>query len=343
MHVVADALSRPGFAAGPTWWQRLLRPLWSGARAPAPPLADFGPCLRDAAQRWTTHLRTAQAQMRSATDELLQGFTAILQELDAIVQPDGDTGALDQRAEVLRQCESQLRSLLDNFAAFVRSREHVLGTVRGLSGAAGQLGAMAEDVATIARQTNLLSLNAAIEAARAGPSGRGFAVVAAEVRRLSGDSADTGQRIGRQVQQFGRHMDEALTRAAQHGEADAQAISDSEATIGTVVAAVEGEVQSLRQRASELAARGAAVRTLVEQLMVSFQFQDRVQQIVDQVIGSIERGTEALAEALAAGRPPEAAAWQALLSAGYTTDEQREAEAGKAAATPSSSTETTFF
>ena len=57
--------------------------------------------------------------------------------------------------------------------------------------------------------------------------------------------------------------------------------------------------------------------------MVSFQFQDRVHQIVDQVNGSIHSAVDCLRETLLAGQPPEADAWKALLSQGYTTDEQR--------------------
>ena len=289
--------------------------------------------LDEAARTWTTHLQTAQTQLRDATEQLLGGFAQILDQLDTFVispspnshgnNSNGSSAAVDARSAVLAQCESQLRGLIANFHGFVQSREEVMGSVRSLSGASAGLHDMAADVAQLARQTNLLSINAAIEAARAGPSGRGFAVVATEVRRLSEESGNTGRRIGERVTGFGAQMKSALAKAAQHTEHDAQVIHESEATIHRVVGQVDEAVTGLNDRAAVLSERGAAVKVQVEQLMVSFQFQDRIHQIVDQVDSSIHAAVACMREALQAGHAPPADAWKLLLSQGYTTDEQR--------------------
>lgn len=314
-----------------------------GAQSP-----EFGARLDEAAQLWVAHIGTAQSQMREATAHLLEGFSAILSELDLIISPPSAAGAshaeLDERATVLAQCEQRLLGLLQSLEHSVRSREQVLGSVRELSGASASLGDMAEDVGKLARQTNLLSINAAIEAARAGESGRGFAVVAAEVRRLSAESGDTGRRIADQVSGFGERMRGALRQADEHAQHDSAEIQRSEETIRAVVADVDGAVTQLNERAAQLRARGEAVRAQVEQLMVAFQFQDRVSQILDQVGASIHTATQRLQAALADGRAPDPAEWQALLSAGYTTAEQR-AIAGPdpLAASAAAPAETTFF
>jgi methyl-accepting chemotaxis protein len=335
----------PAAQRRPSLWQRWFAPAPTKP-ATTPVLTEFGDRLDQAAQLWTAHMGTAQSQMREATNQLLEGFGAILNELDLLIIPP-DAGAagpasanIDARAAMLALCEQRLRGLLVTLEGFVQSRDTVLGSVRSLSAASANLGDMAEDVGKLARQTNLLSINAAIEAARAGESGRGFAVVAGEVRRLSSESGETGRRIAEQVQQFGHQMQQALTQADDQAVRGASAIQASEATIHQVVVDVDGAVSQLNARTAELSARGEAVKAQVQQLMQAFQFQDRVSQILDQVSASINGATAQLKAALAEGRAPDAADWAALLSRGYTTAEQR-AGGGHAAAQASS--ETTFF
>ena len=335
----------PAAQRRPSLWQRCFAPAPTKP-ATNPVLTEFGDRLDQAAQLWTAHMGTAQSQMREATSQLLEGFGAILNELDLlIIPPDGGTAGpasanIDERAAMLALCEHRLRGLLVTLEGFVQSRDTVLGSVRSLSAASANLGDMAEDVGKLARQTNLLSINAAIEAARAGESGRGFAVVAGEVRRLSSESGETGRRIAEQVQQFGHQMQQALTQADDQAVRGASAIQASEATIHQVVVDVDGAVSQLNARTAELSARGEAVKAQVQQLMQAFQFQDRVSQILDQVSASINGATAQLKTALAEGRAPDAGDWATLLSQGYTTAEQR---AGSGHAVVQASSETTFF
>jgi len=314
-------------------------------------------CLSEAAALWLTHLHTAQTQMREATEELLAGFSDILTQLDQIVASGPQAHEQEaSRAAVLVRCESDLNGLMENFAAFVQSREQILGSVQGLAQQSGGLQDMVEEVAKLARQTNLLSINAAIEAARAGDSGRGFAVVAAEVRRLSGESGNTGRRIGQQIDELRTQMGEALDCARSRAEADGQVIDASGATIQSVIHDVEDVVKQLHERATALGAHGESVRHQVEQMMMSFQFQDRVQQIMEQVNRSIEQAVQQVDGALRQGQRLDRARWQQLLQAGYTTEEQRAAHgqsgsrstpgAGAQAASPAAAqqaSELTFF
>lgn len=319
----------------------------SGAAEGATPAGDvnreLAARLDDAARTWSTHVSTAQTQLRDAVEEMLGAFGDILQQLDGLIG-QGDATADQARLAVLAQCDGQLRGLLRHFDGFVQSRNEVLGTVQTLGEASGRLHTMAEDVSSLARHTNLLSINAAIEAARAGPAGRGFAVVAAEVRRLSAESGETGRRIGSQVGQFNERMQQALHQATQTATQDTQAIQASEQTVSAVVEQVNTAVTQLQARSTEQSAQGERVKAQVEQLLMAFQFQDRVHQILDQLRDSMAMATSTLEQAAATGEAPPADTWRDLLAAGYTTAEQRAVTSGQAVqATPAKNVETTFF
>ncbi len=82
--------------------------------------------------------------------------------------------------------------------------------VRALSDGAQQIEHVAELISGIAEQTNLLALNATIEAARAGEAGRGFAVVASEVKSLAGQTAQATKEIGTRIAQIQGATKEAV-------------------------------------------------------------------------------------------------------------------------------------
>ena len=323
----------------------------SRAHRAADPGAELGDALAgrldEATRTWTTHLTTAQLQLREAVEQMLGAFGDILAQLDGLIAPPSRGDADSGRLAMLTQCDEQLRGLLAQFNGFVASRNEVLGTVRGLGEASGRLHTMAEDVSSIARHTNLLSINAAIEAARAGPAGRGFAVVANEVRRLSAESGETGLRIGTQVTQFNEQMQQALRDATRTAERDQAAIQASEQTVSQVVEQVNAAVAELQQRNAAQSAQGEIVKAQVEQLLMAFQFQDRVHQILDQLRSSMTEAATALQGAARTGAAPDAQAWASVLTAGYTTAEQRAVTHGRtapAAPTPANPPiETTFF
>ncbi len=330
---------------GPTA-QRLGRALlrWAGTDpVPATVVTPWQARIEEASRTWVTHVETAQQQLQQAVDQVLQSFVQILGELDAIVGDaagaSGAGDATDPRMAVLAGCDTRLRQLLQHFEGIGHSRDEMVSTVQTLADASSSLREMADEVSRLARQTNLLSINAASEAARAGASGRGFAVVASEVRRLSTESGETGRRIGSQVAQFSQTVQQAVGQAKRTADADTRTVRAGESTVTEVVAMVDGTVGQLQQRAAEQRESGLRVKAQVEQLIESLQFQDRVHQILDQLRQSMRSASATLGEALDKGEPLDAARWQALLSAGYTTREQR-AVAGPGRAT---STETDFF
>ena len=297
---------------------------------------------------WARQIETARAQTEEAVISLTSRFSAIVQRLESAVQTSrsiagntGEGGAMT----ALSESEQELLGLISTLQAAQRSRDETLSEIRNLPSYTEELKKMATDVAAIASQTNLLALNAAIEAARAGEAGRGFAVVADEVRKLSMLSSDTGKKMTEKVGVISAAIHSASSISEASSQSDAEAVKRSEQSIQSVLARF-GEVTARLGGSSEmLQGESNGIRDEISELLVSLQFQDRVSQILSHVCGNLNKLGAYLDEcsALSADKcHMDANAWLQEMELNYAMSEQRENHHGGQAASTAVE-EITFF
>jgi methyl-accepting chemotaxis protein len=151
----------------------------------------------------------------------------------------------------IQNAVAQMQSIHSNFQAL----GHV---VHELGENSQQIGHIVEMISGIASQTNLLALNAAIEAARAGEQGRGFAVVADEVRKLAESSGSNAQKIAAYISKIQQNS----TVAVQTMELSSNAVQDGI----TTVAEAGNTFGRIQHRIQEVAAESQEVSATVQQM-----------------------------------------------------------------------------
>ena len=145
-------------------------------------------------------------------------------------------------------------------------------------------------VSGIARQTNLLSLNASIEAARAGVHGRGFMVVAGEVKQLSNQAGLATAEIGDTIEELSSEMQAVISQATQASEV-AQMIRAHTGNVGDEVQTLPQTLEKMRQTQEQIVAAARAIDADINETQVDI---DQMTQSVDSQAATLAKASQSL-------------------------------------------------
>ncbi|MGF6091176.1 methyl-accepting chemotaxis protein [Pseudomonas sp. 18173] len=156
-----------------------------------------------AAEELSTVTQEASRGLQQQNNEIEQAATAV-NEMTAAVEEVARNAvstseASNQSTQAAREGHDRVVETVDAIQTMTRDVQNTALMIEGLATQGRDIGKVLDVIRAIAEQTNLLALNAAIEAARAGEAGRGFAVVADEVRALAHRTAQSTQEIEKMV------------------------------------------------------------------------------------------------------------------------------------------------
>ena len=231
-------------------------------------------------QSTATRVAQTTAQVENTSTELLASSTEQLREIretgQSVLDMASRINEVSAQAQasslVARQsltaAESGLHAVQNAIGGMNSIRDQIQETskrIKRLGESSQEIGEITELISDITEQTNVLALNAAIQAASAGEAGRGFSVVAEEVQRLAERSADATRQISALVKAIQTDTQDAVAamERSTRGVVEGAKLSDSAGTALTEIDRVSRRLADLIEQISDSASREAASANVV--------------------------------------------------------------------------------
>jgi methyl-accepting chemotaxis protein len=226
----------------------------------------------------TTRLAEASGQLNTAADAMAVNAQTAAAQADGVVASAGAVASsVDTVATGSSQMESAIREIAHNATEAARVAHQAVGVAEATTQTVGKLGDSSEEIATviklingIAEQTNLLALNATIEAARAGEAGKGFAVVASEVKELAQETARATEDISKRVEAIQADTAGAVDAISQISSVIAE-INNFQATIAAAVEEQTATTNEMNRNVAEAATGTQGIAAAISGLAAGSQ------------------------------------------------------------------------
>ena len=231
----------------------------------------------------TEQSNQAMQQQRIETDQVataMNEMTATVHEVAQNAQLAAESAG--QANTEVNMGQSVVNDSINAISKLVQQVEQAGDVIHVLESDSEQIGSILDVIRSIAEQTNLLALNAAIEAARAGEQGRGFAVVADEVRTLASRTQASTEEIQTMIEKLQAGSAQAVD-AMNQSRSQADATRDTAAEAGKVLTAITQSVNSIND-----------MNTLIAS---SAEEQNAVSEEINRNIVNISQGSETASEA----------------------------------------------
>lgn len=195
-------------------------------------VASTGGELRHAAEQVSSQASATQSQSEYQRDRTVQVVTAI-NEMGATVNEIAGNAAnaasaANQASDDAANGQGVVTQARDTIASLADDMENMSKVISALAENTDAIGGILDVIRGISEQTNLLALNAAIEAARAGEQGRGFAVVADEVRNLASRTSDSTDEIQTMINRLQQEAHNAVNAMEQSRTMTAEGVNASD-------------------------------------------------------------------------------------------------------------------